>query len=145
MKLKDLGENKVNVGPFTATKPNQKEIMCRAVGPIKTPDGEPFENYIRKAFMDELRMASAFSGDAKVTLTGNLDSIDFNSNSGKWLIDLTVVSSNGNSLSVSEAYDYKTSFYGETACNQTAQALLPAVQNVIGKVINNSKFGDLVK
>lgn len=145
MTLKKLNENKLNVGPFTATKPNQREIMCRGVGPIKTPDGENFENYIRKALIDELKLADAFATDSAVTLAGHLSHIDFNSNSGKWMIDLTVSSSNGNSLNVSEVYDYKTSFYGETACNQTAQALLPAVQDLISKVIHNPKFADLVK
>ncbi|MFT5104263.1 MAG: hypothetical protein ACI86C_001927, partial [Candidatus Latescibacterota bacterium] len=51
----------------------------------------------------------------------------------------------GNSLSTSENYSYTTSFYGETACNQTAQALMPAVQNIIGKVVRSSEFGELIK
>ena len=39
----------VAVGPFTAAQPGKTEIMCRAVGPIKTPDGETFEEFVRKA------------------------------------------------------------------------------------------------
>jgi hypothetical protein len=118
--------------------------MCRAVGPIKTPDGEPFCEYIRKALVDELRMANVFSTNAPVTLTGNLDQIDFSSNSGTWEIALTVRCSNGKSMTVSENYSYTTSFYGETACNQTAQALMPAVQNLVGKVVRSPEFAALV-
>jgi uncharacterized protein YceK len=43
-----------NVGQFTAAKPGRSEITCRAVGQTKTPDGEPFEEYIRKAFIAEM-------------------------------------------------------------------------------------------
>jgi len=58
---------------------------------------------------------------------------------------LTVTSSNGQSLSVSEEYKYASSYYGETACNQTAQALMPAVQNVVGKVVRHPNFPALLR
>jgi hypothetical protein len=119
--------------------------MCRGVGPIKTPDGQTFENFIKKALVDELKIAEAYSNSATITLTGNLDAIDFSSNSGTWNLALTVNSSNGHSLSASENYSYTTSFYGETACNQTAQALMPAVQNLIGKVVQNNEFRKLIQ
>jgi hypothetical protein len=143
--LKRINGTKVNVGGFTATNPGKSEIMCRGVGPIKTPDGQTFENFIKKALVDELKMAESFSTSAPITLTGNLDSIDFSSNSGNWILALTISSSNGKSVSVSENYSYTTSFYGETACNQTAQALMPAVQNVIAKVVQNSEFLKLIE
>jgi len=142
--LRSLNGKVLNVGAFTATTPGQKEIMCRGVGPIKTPDGEPFSDFVRKALLDELRIANAYSATAPVTLTGNLDSIDFSSNSGNWNLALTVKSSNGKSMSVSESFAYTTSFYGETACNQTAQALMPAVQNLVGKVVRSQEFTSLV-
>ncbi len=114
--------------------------MCRGVGPIKTPDGEPFSEFVRKAFLDELKIASVYSASAPITLTGNLDSIDFSSASGGWNLALTVKSSNGKSLSVNESYAFTSSFYGETACNQTAQAFMPAVQNLVGKVVRSQEF-----
>jgi len=76
---------------------------------------------------------------------GRLNSIDFSSASGTWNLDLTVSSSNGRSLNVAENYSYTTSFYGETACNQTAQALMPAVQDLIGKVVHAPEFPALLK
>lgn len=143
--LRNLDGTEIAVGTFTASEPGKTEIMCRAVGPIKTPDGQTFENFIKNALEDELKIAEVYSASAPVTLTGNLDSIDFSSASGVWNIALTVSSTNGNSLSVSESYSYDTSFYGETACNQTAQALMPAVQNIIGKIVNDSKFERLIR
>jgi hypothetical protein len=142
--LRALDGKVVNVGGFTATKPGEKEIMCRGVGPIKTPDGEPFSEFVRKALVDELKIANAFSAEAPVTLTGNLDSIDFSSASGSWNLALTVKSSNGKSMTASEEYAFTTSFYGETACNQTAQALMPAVQNLVGKIVRSPEFPSLL-
>jgi hypothetical protein len=138
--MRTLNGKMINVGAFSATKPGEKEIMCRGVGPIKTPDGEPFSEFVRKAFLDELKIASVYSSSAPLTLTGNLDAIDFSSASGGWNLALTVKSSNGKSLSVSENYSFTSSFYGETACNQTAQAFMPAVQNLVGKVVRSQEF-----
>lgn len=144
MALRSLNGKTINVGAFSATIPGQKEIMCRGVGPIKTPDGEPFAEFIRKALLDELKISNSYSSLAPVTITGNLDAIDFSSNSGNWNLALTITASNGKSMSVSESYGYTSSFYGETACNQTAQAFMPAVQNLIGKVVRSSEFVALI-
>jgi hypothetical protein len=138
--LRTLNGKTMNVGTFSALQPGQSEIICRGVGPIKTPDGEPFSEYIRKAFLDELRIANVFSPTSTTTLTGNLDKIDFSSNSGTWNLELTIKSSNGRSMVVTEDYSYATSFYGETACNQTAQAFMPAIQNLVGKVVRSPDF-----
>lgn len=142
--LRALNGKVVNIGAFSSTKPGEKVIMCRGVGPIKTPDGEPFSDFVRKALVDELKIAGNFSATAPVTLTGNLDAIDFSSASGSWDLALTVKSSNGKSMSVSEKYAFTTSYYGETACNQTAQALMPAVQNLVGKIVRASEFASLL-
>src|SRR3989442_4103593 len=58
----------------------------------------PFEDYIRRALVDELKVAEMLSDSAPVTLTGNLDKIDFNSMAGARKIDLTATPSNGGSL-----------------------------------------------
>lgn len=138
--LRALNGKTINVGSFTSSDPKLSEIMCRGVGPIKTPDGEPFSEFIRKAFIDELKIANAFSPESPVTLTGNLDDINFSSTSGVWSLTLTVKSSNGKSMVVKEDYSYTSSWYGETACNQTAQALMPAVQNLVGKIVRSNEF-----
>lgn len=143
--LRNYQENKIGVGEFTATEPGRTSITCRGVGPIATPDSETFEKFIQNAFVAELQLAEAYDENDANKITGNLDKLDFNSNSGYWYIDLTIKSLSGESISVSEQFKYKTSFYGETACNQTAQAMMPAVQNVIHQVILHPEFGNLVK
>jgi hypothetical protein len=138
--LRSLNGRQINVGAFTSTTPGQSEIMCRGVAPIKTPDGEPFADFVRKALLDELRVANLYFPNAQVTVTGNLDSIDFSSTGGGWSLALTVRSSNGKSMTASEDYSYTSSWNGETACNQTAQALMPAVQDLVGKVLRSPEF-----
>lgn len=144
--LKTTVVNGVSVGAFTqAEASSQNEIMCRAVGPIKTPDGESFADFVKSGFVSELKIAGVYASGAPVQLSGRLDNITFSSVGGTWNLGLTVKSSNGRSLSVAEEYSYKSSYYGETACNQTAQALMPAVQDLIAKVVHSSEFPTLLK
>ncbi|HEY7038778.1 MAG TPA: hypothetical protein VID28_08010 [Methylomirabilota bacterium] len=143
--LKKLGGAKVAVGPFTAAEPGKKEISCRAVGPIKTPDEQPFEDWIRKALIDELTVADLLVDSAPVTLTGKVNKIDFDSMAGDWFLDLTVTSSNGRSLSVANTYNYGFTYVGETACARTAKSFAPAVQVLIGKLVYDARFADLLK
>lgn len=142
--LKSYRENKIGVGTFSANNTGQTEIICRGANPIKTPDGEPFESFIRSAFVSEIKIAEAYSEKAPTVLSGNLNQIDFDSNSGHWNLSLTISSSNGQQLTISDQYQYTTSFSGSTACAQTAQALMPAVQNVITKLVQHEEFPSLV-
>jgi hypothetical protein len=130
----------VAVEDFTASEPGQTEISCRAVGPIKTPDGETFEKFIQDALIDQLKLAELYSPESTSRIGGNLDAIDFNTNDGVWNLALTISDDSGQSFTVQEDYDYESSFYGETACNQTAQAFMPAIQNLIQKVVSNPTF-----
>jgi hypothetical protein len=143
--LKKLGPQKVTVGPFTAAEAGKKEIACRAVGPITTPDGRTFEDYIRKALIDELTVSELFAEAAAVTLTGHLNKVDFDSLAGEWMLDLTVSSSNGRSLRVADKYSYGFTYMAETACARTAKSFVPAVQVLIGKLVNDPAFPDLLK
>lgn len=137
----------VAVGNFSAAKPSQTEIACRGVHPITTPGREPFELFIRKALIDELTIAGAYAPNAPVVLTGRLDDIDFSSGltDAAWKLALSIRSSNGKALSVSENYPFTSNYFGEIACNQkTAGALRPAVQNLVGKLVRDPAFADLL-
>jgi hypothetical protein len=146
--LKSFSNSGISVGAFTQVPiPNQNpnSIMCRGVGPIKTPDGEAFADFVRSSLVSELKIAGAYAPNAPVQLSGRLDNIDFSSVSGAWNLGLTVSSSNGRSLSIAEKYGYTSSYFGETACNQTAQALMPAVQDLLSKLVQAPEFPALLK
>ena len=139
----------VAVGPFTGARPGESEITCRAVGPIKTPDGEPFEEFVRRALIAELTIAELYASSAPITLTGHLQRLDFTSgvyfSDAAWDLALMLKSSNGKSLVASEHYAFKASYGGDAGCQNTAQALMPAIQNLVGKAVRDPAFPELVR
>ncbi|CAB3717750.1 hypothetical protein LMG3458_03682 [Achromobacter deleyi] len=146
--LRAVGEVKVKVGAFGNGPGDQSRagvITCRGFGPVKTPNAEPYSEYVRKALISELLMANIYAESAPVELTGTLDKLNFSSNSGKWVSAMTLTSSNGSSLSVEDTYKFTTSFIGETACTQTALAGMGAVQELIKKAVRDPGFPKLLK
>lgn len=141
--LKNYQGAGVSVGAFTATTPARNSLMCRAVGPVKTPDGEPFENFLRNALIAELKLADVYLENGGVAITANLDKIQFDSFSGTWDIGLQLKSAAGDDFSVAETYHYTTSIIAYAACGQTAQAMMPAVQNLISKIVKHQRFARL--
>ena len=123
---------------------------CRGSGPIAPPDGVTFAEYVREALADELKVAGLYDDDQspRITLSGSIDSLDFSSSrsvtGGKWNILLTLNSSNGKSMSVQEHYEFESGFGYVTACKQTAEAFMGAVQNLIGKIVSSEDFKQLV-
>jgi hypothetical protein len=146
--VKSLKVNEtISVGEFSLSKP--VDATCRAVGPISLPNNLTFESYIKKAFEDELKVGGAYAYQSpKVVLNGRINRLDMSSSKGLmrgyWDIDVTVESSNGQSITASEYYEFESGFEGNSACQNTANALMPTVQNLIGKIIKSPKFRDLI-
>ena len=140
--LKSLAPNRIAVGAFTEAQ--QFSDGCRAAGPITAADGMGFAAYIRKAFVDELKIAGVYADSGTVTLTGAVDKLAFSSTVAYWDIWLTVRSSNGRSISVQEHYVFDGAFAAVTACKRVADAYIPAVQNTLQKLIASPDFGSLV-
>ena len=146
--LKSLNTTNVGVGDFAA--PAGFDNTCRAAGPLAPPDGMNHANYIRKAFEDELKIAGIYAPSAaRVTLSGTVTKLEFSSSrgltGGSWTIDLTLVSSNGQRMTTAEHYEFESGYIADTACKQTAEAFMPAVQNLIGKTVRSPQFKALVK
>lgn len=126
----------------------QFDASCRLMGPIEPADGLTISQFIAKAINDEFKMADVYSS-AGTKITGTVTKIQFSSISGLtngfWDIGLRLISSNGVSLDVTNKYNFKSGFDAITACNATADALSPAVQDIIGKLIKHPDFGMLLK
>lgn len=124
------------------------DANCRLMGPIQASDGMTIPQFVEKAFNDELKFANVYS-EQGVALEGDLTRIAFSSSAGLvngwWELALKLTSSNGKSLAVESRYDFKSGFDAVTACNQTAQALGPAVQDLIKKTVTDPQFGELLK
>jgi hypothetical protein len=140
--LRGYRQTQVNVGRFTMQEPRASTI-CRQAGPIRTQDVEPFEEFVRKAFVAELLMAEVYSSAAPVTLTGHLNHFDFSSFEGRWAISLVLTSTNGRQIIVEELYNYETYFAGEISCRKTAEALTPAVQDLVHNAVRHPDFAGL--
>lgn len=145
--LRALNVGGINVGNFSSIV--KIDNQCRGAGPIAPPDNMTFEAYVQKALADELKLSGAFDDKAKVTLSGVLTKLDFSSSKGltggEWNIALDLKSSNGKQISAFESYTFNSGFVADTACKQTAEAFLPATQNLIAKLIKNPGFRALME
>jgi hypothetical protein len=146
--IKTLGVTGIGVGTFSP--PAKFSETCRALGPLKVADNLTHTQYIQRAFEDELKVAGVFAASSpKVNLTGKLEKLEFSSSrgltGGSWTIDLTISSSNGQSMLTKEYYEFDSGFSAPEACRQTAEAFSRAVQNLIGKAVTNPSFVALVK
>lgn len=145
--LKTIDVGNINVSAFKG--PAKFDNACRAAGPIAPPDNMSFEAYIQNALADELKVAGKFDDKTpKITLSGTVEKLEFSSarglTGGSWDIGVNVRSSNGKSIFVSEHYEFNSGFVADTACKQTAEAYLPAVQNLIGKLVKAAEFRSLL-
>ncbi|MEO6017589.1 MAG: hypothetical protein ABIP46_10050 [Polaromonas sp.] len=141
--LKAIGLGSINVGPFKG--PAKFDNACRGAGPIAPPDNMSFESYIQKALADELKVAGMFDDKTpRVSLSGVVTRLEFSSSrgltGGTWDMNVTFNSSNGKTISVVEHYEFNSGFIADTACKQTAESFLPAVQNLISKLVKNPQF-----
>lgn len=135
----------VNVGAFDSFEPGISTLNCRGAGSIKTDDSQPFSEYIKKALVDELKMAEVYSVSGPVTITGRVNSLDFSSTSANWNLSVTFSSNTGQSITINHNHGFRTSYNGDAACMQTAQAFGSAVQDLIGKFVRSDEFAAMVK
>lgn len=145
--IKNIGASEISVGEFTSKSGEHTSIGCRAAGPVKNQNNQSFEDYIEKAFINELKMASAYKEDSNIKISGLIDKLDFNSNigAGKWIIDANVTSTTSKGYSVKSTYRFSTNFVADKACQQVAQAFEPAVEEFINKVLTHPEFSTLTK
>ena len=120
--------------------------MCRGAGNVGTAKKTPFEKFIKDALISELKFANKYNKNSKTTISGHLNSIDFNSNMGiaNWIFKLKVTSSNSKSITVNTTYEFEGSFIADRACSEVAQAFMPAVQKLINDTIKHREFKRLL-
>ncbi len=143
--MKAMDGVQFSVTDFTAAKPGLVKIQCRGAGPVMTPNQETFESYITSALVSELKIAGVYSESSNIQISGYLENLDFNSNigSGKWMFDVNVSNERGISYKVNSVFLFSTNWVADKACQQVAQAFVPAVQNLIKDIVSNPKFNEL--
>lgn len=146
-KLRSYDNLKIDVSTFTATNKDESSVMCRLAETISTPQGEPFSDYIKEAFVSELKMAGIYDNNADLKISGNLNKIYGSSMLGNayWEIDVTISSSNGKSLKVNTKRDYPSTYLATTACSNMGTSFAPTIKQLIGEIINHEDFITLTK
>ncbi|MDA3875658.1 MAG: hypothetical protein PF483_01060 [Halothiobacillus sp.] len=133
----------VNLAP-----PANYDANCRMIGPIKAADGTPINDFVKNAFNDEFKFANIYSTSG-VKLQGVLTQVEFSSSSGLtngwWKLGIKLTSSNGATLEQSSRTNFKSGFGGISACNNTAEALGGAVQDLIHETFTNPYFSKLLQ
>jgi hypothetical protein len=144
-KLRSYSGKSVKLAPFTSDKPGKSEIMCRGVGMIQTPGGVPFERYVEDGFRTEMVVAGIASDSAHVTLAGHLERMHFQTFSeSAWDLQVTLSSSNGRRLTISDSYKFNWHFVGDQACREAATAMALAVQSLVRKAVQHPEFTGLL-
>jgi hypothetical protein len=126
------------VGEFNAANPGQYELRCGMNKLIKMPNSTPYEKYIREALIDELKKADAYSLDqieADRVITGQLDTFKLDSDTDSWVIKVTISFKSGQVFTVSETFENDG-----RSCERAAATLIPAVQELIHKIITHPVF-----
>ena len=146
--LKKLGVGHINVGPFTKTA--EFDNRCRVIsGVVVQPDSSGFEGYIRKAFIAELKQADMFDDETpKITLTGDIEKMSLsawrNIQLSSWDMQVRLNSSNGQSVSIFQHYDFNAGERKLPDCQQIADHYMYAVQKTLEKLIDAPEFQFLV-
>ena len=126
------------VGEFTTSHPGQFESLCGINKLIRIPNNTPPDIYIRNALINEIKEAGVYSLDqieAERVITGHLDTFKLDSDTGSWIIQVTISLNTGDVYTVSETYEHD-----EISCERAASTLVPAVQDLIYKIVSNPAF-----
>ncbi|NVK21184.1 MAG: hypothetical protein HWD86_01580 [Kangiellaceae bacterium] len=139
--LKNLSGATYKVHGMKSLEANNS-IYCRGAGPVETPNKESFDDYLRNALNTELRIAGKYSENATVNLNGLIKKLDFRSSigDGQWQFNVTISNGEDITFDVESTYDFSTNWVADKACQQVAQAFVPAVQQLIFDIISHASF-----
>ncbi len=143
--LRKYAGTKVQLTQLAA--PASYDANCRFMGPIQAADGQSIPEFVKNAFNDEFKFADIYSKDG-ISLEGALSQVEFSSISGVtdgwWELGIVLKSTNGKTLWKLSRTEFKSGFDAVTACNQTAQALGGAVQDLIKAAVTDPGFKALL-
>lgn len=134
----------VNIGEFTDAS-FRKELTCNSLAIIQAPDNWFYADAIRYALIDELNQAARYDPASRVTITAHLNQIDFETESGSWIIRMTFSSSNGRTMVMEEKNEYGSIPIGEAACTQAAFNYMPTLKKFMQKLLTSPEFAELTK
>jgi hypothetical protein len=143
MHLSTASEN-VAVQEFTAERPDQSSVICRGVGPVTTPNGEPFREYIRQALIGDLKRLRLYDPGASKRIGAHLKSIDADSMTAKWVITMEVTITDHPPFEITASHVFPFIFAGDSACHDMAERFPIVVQKLIEELTGRPELLDAV-
>lgn len=148
--LKRYAGAKVRMGDIKADF--DYDVRCRYAGGIEGPEGSTIPQFIARSFNDEFKLAGLYS-ETGAQLVGEVTHLDFSSTAkagtkGYWDIAMKVRSKvgGGESIPVQTRYEFNTGILNtDIACSNAAQALMPAVQDLILRTVSDPEFAKLIR
>jgi len=132
-------------GDFGEATEYVAELPCRQAGLVRAPGEMTYPEYIRESLITELQMAGLYDPESIIQLSGYLERIRFSSTSGRWEITLRLSCGGRSTLGVVSSFEYVAGRSAQTACVNTANALMPAVQEMWLELVLNERFGGLIR
>jgi hypothetical protein len=133
----------VRVGDFSS--PDSAKPSCRLAGGLDVTAGKSYGEYIKDAMQTELFAAQVYDVNSPVTITGSVDEVKVNTfGTGSWSLGLQVKSNRDPvGYHVRVVHNFATSYSAYSACKNATAAFAPAVQDLLGLVVNNPSFAKL--
>lgn len=119
---------------------------CRMGRPISLPDYLPYEEYVRRAFNNELEGAQLYDEKpGALVLSGAITDLSFSTTGeSKWDMGLRVESPNGRAVLARVSVPFTGAFAAPTACVNAENAVPNVVQKLIEAVVRSPDFAALV-
>ncbi len=145
--LKSLSASqKVNVAPFTVATTDSVNVACRLAGPIQVAGSGRHEEYIQKAFVDELQAAGMYRLSSSKIFKAELNKINVSTiTPASWTISGDFYANDNFIKAIETQFPYKTSYSAMGACNNAAENFPYAVEQFIGEFVKSSEFKRAVK
>jgi hypothetical protein len=142
--LRQFSMARLQVTQLALTKSFSEQ--CRAVGPISQPDFLPYEEYIRRAINEELRLAQIYdSAPGAMALKGAVTELSFNSNlAANWTIGVRLETPDGRAATAKVVAPFESALFARLACDNVEDAWPGAVQKLIEALVVSPEFRRLM-
>ena len=106
---------------------------------ITPPANQTYAAYTKQAFSKELKAAGLLNeNNPRITLSGRIEKLE--SSTGTWDMTLTLISSNGKSMTTSEHYEFDTA----GGCIKTSDSFISTLQEVFYSAVTSEEFLTLI-
>ncbi|MBB34181.1 MAG: hypothetical protein CME88_05085 [Hirschia sp.] len=137
-------DTRIAIGTFTASESVENTPKCRLAGRINPAGTQTIPDYIRSAFVTELKAADLYDAEAPIVLSGQVLQSDLvSTGTASWTINLTL--SNGDdSFDTMKVSEFQSRFEAGAACAASEAAYRNAVSELVKTIIAKPEFAALV-